>query len=170
MRSLLAVFLVGCAVSSDREGPASSALEGLYDVDSYSAADGSCSPLLPQASPFAHIRIDVERVGRLDTLVLRPCSSPDSCSDAEAVYFAEWDDFAAFSSATETEFVGTTCTFRWIETSIEDLDGELVVSSSISEVTGVDGIDLNDCLDQHDAWNGDTPCIGAEQFSAVLAR
>lgn len=176
MRSCSALVLcgiVGCATSSDQRDPVSSDLEGLYAVSDRSVADGSCQAApTPTSIDWGFFDVAVERVGGTETLVLEPCSSKSTCgpSVGEEVYFASFDDFEAHGEAQLTEFSGSTCTFEWHANTLEQ-DGDLVVfTQEVSRVTGVDGIDLDDCFEQQDAWTGARPCVRVEVRTAAPAR
>lgn len=164
-------LVVGCtATGADRRGPASSDLEGSYAVTAYrsGACDGA---LTDSAAPYDWFELEVQDVVNVESLVLVPCESAESCSGSadDPLYFAEFDDFAASGETQTTSFDGQSCTFEWTLSTLDsDETGAVMVTTERSVVTGVDGIDIDDCFEQHDAFTGTRPCVGANELEGVL--
>ena len=48
-------------------------------------------------------------------------------------------------------------------------DGVEMISEAY-EVTGLPGLDLQDCIDQQDAWTGARDCVRLDTVTGVAAR
>ncbi len=169
MRTLMVVVLAGCGpTGADRREPLGSDLEGVYEV--VAREHGDCASPAAAAIQPAWFEVEVSRVGGENALVLTPCASEACASPGAPTYFDSFDDFSASGEAKSTSFAGTTCTFDWYEDSLDAVGGELVFTTRRSQVEGVDGVDLDDCFEQHDAWTGATPCVELDIRTAARAR
>lgn len=151
--------------SSDRTGPSSTDLEGVYEVVDFQRTTGSCDGATEAATPdYAHFEVRFEDVFGFETLALVPCDGPSDCGGGllTAVYFDSYSDSRASGTADITSHSSGECTLTWI-TSTLDADGaDVLLTVTREEIGGVSGIDLDDCIEQQEAWSASKPCVSIE--------
>ena len=82
------------------------------------------------------------------------------------VFFETWDDEKATGTLRTAEQAAGTCTLTWVEATLIGT-GSGVELSTRTDQEQTTGVDLQDCLNQQDAWSGDRTCVRLDVVTGI---